>query len=114
MRKFNYRVPRFNVDIPVRLTFEESSQVGRCMEISTEGMKLELSRPLSPDSSGLVQIHYQGVTLELTVRVAHSSASHDGVRFVYESDEQRDEVIRLVELVCGRLHRPGPARFPLS
>jgi hypothetical protein len=108
MRKFNYRVPRFPVDVPVRLAFDELIQAGRCREISTEGMKVEVRQPLSPDSCGTVQISYQGVALELTVRVAHSSSSHDGVKFVYESDEQRDDVIRLVELLAGQPHRPGP------
>lgn len=107
MRKFNYRVPRFAVDIPIRLTFDETSQVGRCKEISTEGMRLEVRDPLAPDTAGTVHISYQGVALELTVRVAHSSSSHEGVRFVYETDEQRDEVIRLVALLSGRVHQ-GP------
>jgi hypothetical protein len=108
MRKFNYRVPRFPVDLPVRLTFHEATQAGRCTEISTEGMKIEVQEPLCPDTSGVVHIAYQDVTLDVTVRVAHSSASHDGVRFVYESDEQRDELTRLVEILAGPQHRPGP------
>jgi PilZ domain len=108
MRKFNYRVPRFSVDLPVHLTFDESTQVGRCTEISTEGMKLEVREPLSPETSGTAHISYQGVTLDVAVRVAHSSSSHDGVRFVYESDEQRDEVSRLVEILAGPHSRSGP------
>ena len=108
MRKFNYRVPRFSVDFPVRLTFNESIQVGRCTEISTEGMKLEVREPLCPDSAGSAHISLEGVTLDVAVRVAHSSSSHDGVRFVFESDEQRDEVTRLVGILSGPQHRQGP------
>ena len=107
MRKFNYRVPRFPVDFPVRLTFHESIQVGRCTEISTEGMKLEVSEPLGPDSSGTAHISHEGVTLDVAVRVAHTSSSHDGVRFVFDSDEQRDEVTRLVGILAGP-HHQGP------
>jgi len=59
-------------------------------EISTEGMKLELREPLSPNSCGRVRLSYLNFRLELPVRVAHSGASYDGVKFVYESDEQRD------------------------
>jgi PilZ domain len=108
MRKFNYRVPRFPVDLPVRLTFNTSIQVGRCTEISTEGMKMEVHEPLSPDSSGTVHLNYQGITLDVAVRVAHSSSSHEGLRFVFESDEQRDEVTRLVEILAAPPHRQGP------
>jgi hypothetical protein len=108
MRKFNYRVPRFSVDLPVHLTFEDSTQAARCTEISTEGMKLEVRVPLSPESTGTVRLTHRGVTLDIAVRVAHSSSSHDGVRFVYESDEQRDEVSRLVEILVGPQGHSGP------
>jgi hypothetical protein len=107
MRKFNYRVPRFPVDIPVRLSFDESTQVGRCLEISIEGMKLEAGQPLSPDSRGTVNLSYLGIAVELSIRVAHSGSSFDGVMFVYESEEQRDKVSQLVSLLA-RPTRSGP------
>jgi hypothetical protein len=108
MRKFDYRAPRFLVDLPIRLTFEDSMQDGRCSEISTEGMKVELRQPLSPDSCGMVRLSYKDFTLEVPVRVAHSGSSYDGVKFVYESDEQRDELIRLVTLLAGPKQNSGP------
>jgi hypothetical protein len=108
MRKFDYRAPRFAVDLPVRLMFEESIQPGRCLEISTEGMKLELRQPLAPDATGTVRLSYQDAILELPVRVAHSGAFYDGVKFIYESDEQRDEVSRLVTRLTAPNHRSGP------
>jgi hypothetical protein len=108
MRKFDYRAPRFSVDLPIRLTFEDSMQDGRCREISTEGMKLELREPLSPNSCGRVRVSYLNFRLELPVRVAHSGASYDGVKFVYESDEQRDDVNRLVAVLAGPRQQAGP------
>jgi len=108
MRKFDYRAPRFSVDLPIRLTFEDSMQDGRCREISTEGMKLELREPLSPNSCGRVRVSYLNFRLELPVRVAHSGASYDGVKFVYESDEQRDDVNRLVAVLAGPRQQSGP------
>ena len=108
MRKFDYRAPRFAVDLPVRLMFEESIQPGRCLEISTEGMKLELRQPLAPDSVGTVRFSYQDAVLELPVRVAHSGTFYDGVKFIYETDEQRDEVNRLVSRLSTPHHRSGP------
>jgi hypothetical protein len=88
--------------------FEESIQPGRCLEISTEGMKLELRQPLAPDAVGTVRFSYQDAVLELPVRVAHSGAFYDGVKFIYESDEQRDEVNRLVSRLTAPQHRSGP------
>lgn len=108
MRKFDYRAPRFAVDLPVRITFGESIQQGHCKEISTEGMKLELREPLSPGASGIVRLTYQDMLLDLRVRVAHSGPTYDGVRFIYESEDQRDELSRLVARLAGPKQKLGP------
>ena len=108
MRKFDYRVPRFPVDLPVRLTLEESTQFGSCTEISTEGMKLEMRTPLSIDAGGVVHITFQNVSFDLPVRVAHCEAGCEGVQFVFGSDEERDEVIRFIALLTSAPTRPGP------
>ena len=109
MRKFDYRAPRFLVDLPVRLTFADSTQIGLCTEISTEGMTIERRTPLSQDSLGAVYFDYQSMTLELPVRVAHTGPTSDGVSFMYQSDEQRDELRRLVALLAAARHRSGPS-----
>jgi PilZ domain-containing protein len=108
MRKFDYRAPRFLVDLPVWLTFKDSTQEGRCREISTEGMKLEVRHPLCPDSSGSVHLSYREFSMDLPVRVAHSGSSYDGVKFVFESDEQKDDLMRLVALLAGPKQHFGP------
>ncbi|HEX3892676.1 MAG TPA: PilZ domain-containing protein [Terracidiphilus sp.] len=108
MRKFDYRAPRFSVDLPVCLTFDASMQHGRCIEISTEGMKLELRQPLAPDSCGTVAFNYQDFALELPVRVAHSGSYYDGVKFIYETEEQRDEINRLVARLTAPQHPSRP------
>ena len=86
----------------------DATQPGRCVEISTEGMKLVLPQPLVPDTSGTVRFAFQDFDLELPVRVAHSGASFDGVKFIYESEEQRDEINRLVARVSAPQHRARP------
>ncbi len=108
MRKFDYRAPRFAVDFPVRMNFEDTTQQGRCLEISTEGMKLEVRRPLGTDACGTVVISYLDFNIEVPVRVAHSGPFYDGVKFVYTTDEQRDEMNRLVARLSAPLPRTGP------
>ncbi len=108
MRKFDYRAPRFVVDLPVRLTINGTMQQGRCIEISTEGMKLAVDRPLAPQCDGTVRLVYQDLALEVPFRVAHSGPSFDGARFIYESDEQRDDIIRLVGQLAGPRQQQGP------
>lgn len=108
MRKFDYRAPRFAVDLPVRLNFDDCTQQGRCREISIEGMKVEVGQPLSPDTCGTVVFNHQDLAMELTVRVAHSGMYFDGVKFVYATDEQRDEVSRFVARLASPQQRTRP------
>jgi hypothetical protein len=106
MQKFDYRYPRFSVDLPARFTTQRSTSVGRCKDISHDGMRLELPDPLPPDARGTVAISYQGRTLELSVRVAH--AANGGLEFLYESEGERKAVEHLVASLAGARSRPGP------
>jgi hypothetical protein len=96
MQRFDYRSPRYPVDLPVRLTADNSTRLGRCRDISREGMRLELCQPLPPDACGTVSMTFQNQTLELNVRVAHAGATQDGMKFIYTSDSERNAVARLV------------------
>ncbi|MGP8258731.1 MAG: PilZ domain-containing protein [Acidobacteriaceae bacterium] len=96
MQRFDYRSPRFPVDLPVRLTAENTTRLGRCRDISREGMRMELGQPLPPDACGTVSMTFQNQTLELNVRVAHAGATQDGMKFIYTSDSERNAVARLL------------------
>jgi hypothetical protein len=107
MQKFEYRSPRFPVDLPVRLTVQNATVTGRCREISKEGMKLELAKPMAAGSRGTVSMSYQDQTLEVSVRVAHAGNMH-GLKFLYESDKERLAVARLVSALAAPQNRLGP------
>jgi hypothetical protein len=96
MHKFTYRTPRYAVDFPVQLELENSVVAGRCTEISTDGMRLELRRPLAPGFCGRVFLAWHNIHLELRVRLAHASSGQDALRFVFESDKERATVAELV------------------
>lgn len=96
MRRFDYRVPRFTVDLPVSLTQGDSTQAVRCKEISTEGMKVEMCMSFPSGASGLVNLNYGSLTLSLPVWLVRSAPDGDGLQFLYESNAQRDVVARLV------------------
>jgi hypothetical protein len=108
MQKFEYRTPRFSVDLPVRFTVEDTTLIGRCTEISQDGMRLELRHPLPADACGVVRMSYQEWNLELNVRVAHVGATHGGLEFIYESDRERIAVARLIASLAAAQNRPGP------
>jgi hypothetical protein len=96
MHKFNYRAPRFSVDFPVQLALDETTIAGRCTEISTDGMQLELRRALPPDFCGVVCLSWQNVYLELQVRLAHTGSRQDALRFIFNSEKERAAVVDLV------------------
>lgn len=107
MQKFEYRTPRFSVDFPVRFTIQNSTLMGRCREISREGMRLEFLEPLPPHSFGTVSLDYQNCSLELNVRVAHAGVAHDGLEFIYETDTERDAVEHLVASLAAIQYQTG-------
>jgi hypothetical protein len=106
MQKFEYRSPRFAVDLPVQFTVEQSTVPGRCRNISQEGMRLELRQPLPPDARGTVILSCQDHSLELSVRVTNSGKIHEGVEFIYNSDSERDAVAHLVASLACSANRP--------
>lgn len=108
MQKFEYRTPRYQVDLPVLLTLQSLSISGRCREISREGMKVELCDPVKPDACGTVSISFKELSLELPVCVARTGAGHGGLRFIFESEKDRSAVERLVSLLASAAGHPGP------
>ncbi len=106
MRRFDYRAARFPVDLPVCLTQGDSTQAARCKEISTEGMKVELSEPFSPRSRGTVDLSYESLILKVPFWVVRSELNCNSIQFIYESKEQRDAMACLV--AC--LSHPRPCR----
>jgi hypothetical protein len=106
MQRFDYRSPRFAVDLPVRLTADNSTHVARCRDISREGMRLELPQSLPPDARGTVSMTYRDQTLELNVCVAHAAETQLGMKFLYTSDSQRNAVAHLLASLATPKRQP--------
>jgi hypothetical protein len=104
MQKFGYRSPRFTVDLPVQYTIDKSTQTGRCIEISRDGITLDSEHPLPPSGSGTVTITHQGQPLELSMRVVHPG----GMEFLYKSDDERKAVDHLVAVLSTSSSGHGP------
>ncbi len=108
MQKFEYRTPRYLVDLPVLFRLQEASIPGRCREISKEGMRIELEHPVAAETCGTVSLSYKDLSLELRVCVTRTEAETKGLKFLFESDKDRNAVERLVALLAGSTGRPGP------
>jgi PilZ domain len=99
MRKFQYRAPRFPVDLPIRLRTQHASFAGRCKEINHEGMKVEVLSPLPADTEGAIFIDYYGASIEVNVRIAQRGEAHHGLEFLYQSDRERRAIAYLLAAV---------------
>lgn len=108
MHKFQYRSPRYTVDLPVRLSFGKGTIEGRCREISQEGMCLELEQPMEANDTGTASLRYEAMRVDVGVCVIRPGACDGGVKFVFESDQQRMEMAQLVALVAARSDQAGP------
>jgi len=102
MQRFGYRTPRYAAEFPVCLAIGGTTQVGRCRNISISGMHLETEKTLSPHSCGEVSFDYEGISVNVRVRVAHSLSGFTGLKFAYSSDEQRSAILRLISLLAAK------------
>jgi hypothetical protein len=102
MRNFQYRAPRFPVDLPVYLTQGDSTQLTRCREISVDGMKLDLMGASFPSSSGLIQLGDGLSSLKIPFRVHSRAIDSIGVMFQYEPGEQCEALTRFVASLSQR------------
>lgn len=107
MRKFDYRSPRFPVDLSVSVTLQENTCVARCTEISAEGMRVTTAEPLTVDAVGSILVTCENTTLGVPVRVVHCSSGCEGLQFLCKTDEQRDEINNFIKMLIAR---PKPNR----
>jgi hypothetical protein len=108
MQKFEFRTPRYPVDLPVEFIVDGLAVRGRCKDISREGMRLEFWQPLPPNASGIVSLNYKDLTVEFNVRVAHSGRTHGGMEFVYTSESERSAVAQLIDALAASATRSAP------
>jgi hypothetical protein len=101
MHKFQFRSPRYRVDLPVRLSFGDAMFTGRCREISQEGMCLELQHTLAVNEVGTASFQYHGVSVEIGVCVVRADSCGGGLTFVFKTDRQRMDIARLLSLVTA-------------
>ncbi len=102
MRNFQYRAPRFPVDLPAYLTQGDSTQLTRCREISVDGMKLDLMGVSFPFSSGLIQLGDGICSLKIHFRVHSRTIDSIGVMFLNEPGEQSEALSRFIASLSHR------------
>ena len=99
MRTFDFRSPRFSVDLPVHVIVGDRVQPARCTEICCGGMRLETAEPMSIDLRAIIQFAYRGVSFDIPARVVHHTGESQGVQFLCDTDLRRENVARLIGLL---------------
>jgi hypothetical protein len=102
MRRFQYRAPRFPVDLPVYLTEGGTTQLTRCREISVDGMKLDLMGASFPFSSGLIQLGNGISSLKIPFQVSSRATDSICVMFQNEPGEQFEALSRFIASLSQR------------
>lgn len=108
MHKFEYRAPRYPVDLPVRLTLQNGVTSGRCLEISVDGMLAQFPEPLVLNSCGIVTLAWREHSVQIRAYVVHTGRDYDGLSFRFESERDRHSLERLVALISAPAPRLGP------
>jgi hypothetical protein len=82
--------------------------VGRCREISRDGMIFEFDEPLALNAQGTIAVTFLDRTIELKARVAHVEGFRGGLAFLYDCESERSAVAHLIASVQSTQNRPGP------
>lgn len=106
MERFGYRSPRYPLDLPLRLAIEGRVQLVRCTNVSVDGLQVVASGGLVPRARGSVSFEYEEMTFDLQVSVTHRGSHRGGLRFIYDSEQERNSIIELISrLVSGQGRR---------
>lgn len=108
MQKFEYRTPRFSVDLPVKFIAENMIFTGRSRNIGKEGMTLDLAEAVQSGIVGTISVSYQGRFVEVHARVAHVEGTHTGLEFLPDSEADRAALAQFVESLATVPPRSGP------
>jgi hypothetical protein len=96
MQRFEYRYPRFSVDLPAQFSTASQTLAARCMDISATGVRLNLPQASLTGDSGTVSLRYHNQTIVLKARVAHGGLEQSGLEFLYSSTAERNRVADFV------------------
>jgi hypothetical protein len=82
------------------------TRLGRCVEISADGMRFEGADQLDPESSGSIQIDHEELSLVLPFRSVYTTVKFEVAEFVLESEAQR----RDLNLLISAISSPKPCK----
>jgi hypothetical protein len=113
MQTFQYRNPRFQVNIPLDVYVVSGSHLrGRCVDISVEGMRAELEQQIPVGTTVRLELSVDGNSVTLAARLAYHEQKRCGLVFQFSSEHERSLMSKLLQAVQkspGRLQGEGEA-----
>ncbi len=97
---FAYRLPRFDVALPVEFCCQAGNIAGQTRNVSDTGLLVRLTEPVIDGTAGIVRLRLGTCTLEIESRVTHSEFLAAGISFVFSSDQQRQFIRTLVKVLA--------------
>jgi hypothetical protein len=105
MQRFEYRHPRLPVDLSAEFSIANETLAGRCINISTKGMGIDLLDRIEPGYCGVVSLRYMNQTIDLNVRVAHTGRKHCGFEFRCDSGAEQRTLTHLITALMDPRNR---------
>lgn len=93
---FTYRQPRVSCCFRVELHSKGGWVQGRCLNLSENGLLVQLEYPVEAARSMLMRLTGPAWTVELDVTATHMDACHSGLQFQFHSEQQRHFVRAIV------------------
>ncbi len=112
MQRFEYRHPRFPVDLPAQFSIANETMAARCTDLSVKGLGLQLLHAVAPGSRGTLTVRCQNQTIALTARVVRTDAEHSGLEFLCDSTAQQSTVAHLVASLTEPHHHHPMSLVP--
>lgn len=112
MKRFEYRQPRFSVDLAVQFSIAKNAHAARCTNISAKGLRLDLLKTVAPGCRCVLRLHRAGQTVALNARVVHTDGRHSGLEFLYDLPEEQTNLQQLLSVLTAPCPRRGLSLVP--
>lgn len=96
---FLYRLPRFDINFPLDFVLGESLTAGHCLNLSHTGMLALFAYPIGNGADGTLRLKPANRIFQLRAHVTHSEGLKSGLQFDFATDQERQVIVALVEII---------------
>jgi hypothetical protein len=101
MRKFLYRLPRVETELPMDFILGDAVVLGTCKNLSESGLRGTFSQTVLPGTEGLTTVYHGENKFQIKGRIASLRGDVTHLLFCFESVEQRESVKAFLKLMVA-------------